>query len=237
MKTKAIIALLILAGALTIWFQFQTQNGLRVESELLRQSIARLQADNENLSNRLAAAADTKSLPNEQFNELLKLRGEVGVLHNQIAEQEKLRERNQQSLAETNQSPEITPDERFQLHEWHIINAMKELGLAVKIHAEDNNHEYATNFDQLKTELNGITNFTGNIGLDTFEFMNIGLANDTTPNVIIFRERVPRIDSNSWWYRVYGLADGSVQTVYGGDQGDEKKFEEFEKEHSPQTNQ
>ena len=46
----------------------------------LTQQLTQLQTDNENLSNRLAAAGNSKPLSDEQMNELLKLRGEVGQL-------------------------------------------------------------------------------------------------------------------------------------------------------------
>jgi hypothetical protein len=86
MKTKITITLLILAGAVIIWFQFQNQKNLCAEIESLHQQIAQLYADNESLSNRLADANNSKKLPDEQFNELLKLRGEVGVLRWQTNE-------------------------------------------------------------------------------------------------------------------------------------------------------
>jgi hypothetical protein len=77
-KLKLAFSALIVAGAaMTFVIQHQAQENLRAESEMLRQQVAQLQTDNESLSNRLAAAADSKSLSAEQFNELLKLRGEV----------------------------------------------------------------------------------------------------------------------------------------------------------------
>ncbi|MGH7952419.1 MAG: sigma-70 family RNA polymerase sigma factor [Limisphaerales bacterium] len=83
-KLKLAVSAIVVAGAATAFvIQHQTQENLRAENELLRQQIAQLQADNKSLSNRLATAADSKSLSDEQFNELLKLRGEVTRLHQQ----------------------------------------------------------------------------------------------------------------------------------------------------------
>jgi hypothetical protein len=238
MKTKAVIALLILAGVVFIWFQFQTQRNLRAKNESLQQQIAQLQTDNESLSNRLAASPDTKSLLDDQLNELLKLRGEVGVLRNQITESGKLREENRQLQsqvkAEPNSRDQISPQEQFELHRIDMVNAMKELGLAMRIYAGDHNNQYATNFDQLKNELGGVTNFDGNISLNDIQFVNAGVVDDTMPQMIIFSERVPQQQSpNGSWAHIYGLADGSVQTIFG----DEQTFEEYEKQHSPQPNQ
>jgi hypothetical protein len=62
----------------------------------LSQQLAQLQTDSENFSNRLAEIGDGKKLSDEQFNELLKLRGEVGMLRQQTNEIGKLRAKNQQ---------------------------------------------------------------------------------------------------------------------------------------------
>ncbi len=80
------ISALVVAGTATAFVvQHQAQTKLRDEGEALRQQITQLQANNESLSNRLSAAVVAKpqssqSLSNEQFIELLKLRGEVGHL-------------------------------------------------------------------------------------------------------------------------------------------------------------
>jgi hypothetical protein len=238
MKIKAVIVLLILAGAVIIWFQFQKQKNLRVEIETLNQQITQLQTDNGSFSNRLVSVAGTKSISDEQLNELLKLRGEVGVLRNQITESGKLREENRQLQsqvkAEPNSPDQLSPQEQFELHRIDMVSAMKQLGLAMRIYAGDHNEQYATNFDQLKNELGGVTNFDGNISLNDIEFVNAGIVDGTMPQMIIFRERVPQQQSpNGSWAHIYGLADGSAQTIYG----DEQTFEEYEKQHSPQPNQ
>ncbi len=83
-QLKLGVTALVIAGATTVLVvQHQTQEKLRVENESLRQQIAQLQTDNESFSNRLAVAANSKSLSDEQFNELLKLRGEVTRLRQQ----------------------------------------------------------------------------------------------------------------------------------------------------------
>jgi len=59
---------------------------LREENESQKQQIAQLKAENETLSNRPSPVAEAKSLPDNQFNELLRLRGEVGILRRQTNE-------------------------------------------------------------------------------------------------------------------------------------------------------
>jgi len=109
-----LIALLVAAAAVLV-MQQQAQVKLRQENESLRQQLdqlARLQADNEHLSNSLAranAAADA------QTTELLKLRNEVGMLRKQTGEIAELKKKNQQlstALASSrNSQPVKTPPE------------------------------------------------------------------------------------------------------------------------------
>jgi hypothetical protein len=80
-QLKLGVTALAVAGATTaLVVQHQAQTRLREENESLTQQIAQLQTDNKNVSNRLAVIGDPKSLSDEQFNELLKLRSEVGQL-------------------------------------------------------------------------------------------------------------------------------------------------------------
>jgi RNA polymerase sigma factor (sigma-70 family) len=84
-KIKLGISAILLASAATaLLIQHQGQQKLRDENGLLRQQIAQLQIDNEKFSNQMAGAADASKLMKNQLNELLKLRGEVGVLRQQI---------------------------------------------------------------------------------------------------------------------------------------------------------
>jgi RNA polymerase sigma factor (sigma-70 family) len=86
-KLKLALCAIVVAGAVTAFVvQQQNQTKLLGENESLQQQIAQLQTNNENFSNQLANVADTKKLTDEQFNELLKLRGEVGVLRRQLDE-------------------------------------------------------------------------------------------------------------------------------------------------------
>lgn len=92
-KLKLGISALIVASATTAFvIQHRAQEKLRAENGALTQQIAQLQTDNESLSNRLAEIGDAKKLLDDQFNELLKLRGEVGLLRQQKNELGKLRE-------------------------------------------------------------------------------------------------------------------------------------------------
>jgi RNA polymerase sigma factor (sigma-70 family) len=92
----AFSAIVVASAATTLMVQHQTQEKLRAENESLTQQLAQLQTDNENFSNRLAATNNSEKLPNEELNELLKLRGEVGKLREQTNALATLREENHQ---------------------------------------------------------------------------------------------------------------------------------------------
>ena len=85
-KTLVTATVAALAGA-GIYEAIQ-HSKLRRENESQQQQSAQLKLESESLSNRLPVVADAKSPPDEQFKELLRLRGQVGVLRRQKTELE-----------------------------------------------------------------------------------------------------------------------------------------------------
>jgi len=109
-QLKLGVTALVVAGTATVLVvQHQTQTRLRSENESLQQQVAQLQANKDNLSNHLVVAGEAKSLPTEQFDELLKLRAEVGVLRRQKNEL-------QDSLAQTENTQLRRSDPNEQPH-------------------------------------------------------------------------------------------------------------------------
>ena len=83
-KLKIGIGALAAAGAATVMVvQHQTQANLRLENEALRQQIAQSKTETESQPTQVI---ESNSLPSEQLSELLRLRGEVGVLRRQTNE-------------------------------------------------------------------------------------------------------------------------------------------------------
>jgi preprotein translocase subunit SecD len=70
-------------------FQHYAQVGLREENEALRQQIIRLQSENTGFSNSVAQIARSSSLGSKRLRELLRLRGEIGLLRQQQQELER----------------------------------------------------------------------------------------------------------------------------------------------------
>ena len=225
-----VTALVVVGAAALLVLKHQSQAALAEQNAALQQQLAQLQLDDASLSNRLALAVAPAGGSAAEHAELIQLRGEVGLLRRQAAESARLLAENQNrpapvAPANPAQTPEVSPDDLFQVKSFHTINALKQVGLAMRIFAGDNNDQYPTNFNQILNVL-GTTNFPGNISLDALELVNIGVANEKFPQMIASRERVPRQKPDGSWERIYLLADGSVQTQTSQD----GNFDAYEKQ-------
>jgi myosin heavy subunit len=240
-----VVAILTIGAAMLIVIQYEAQIKLRAENESLRQQMTQLQTDNESLSNRLAAAGNSHSLADDQLNELLRLRGEVGMLRRQLTELGKLQKENQQlktQITSQNQSVQLPTEAEYRQRERYVVDSMKQLGLTMRLYSDKHNNQYATNFDQLTNKLAGSFTIDGKANMDIiesqsdmFEFVNAGLVSFDYPQMVMFRERIPRRTPDGKWERAYGLADGSVQTATS----DNGNFDAWEKQNtfSPPPNQ
>ena len=216
MKIKLTLGTLVVAGTTSAFvIQHQAQVKLRADNDAIRQQMSQLQTDNESLSNRLAAAATDATLPDAQMQELLKLRGDVGVLRRQLAGQGKLQAENQrlqdQVAAAKDHPVQADPALTFAGQGAEMINAVKMAGIFMRIYQNDHQGMWPTNFTQMTEELEGKTNISG-VPLNAIEFMNAGRIDERYPQMIAMRERFPRQNPDGGWQREYLLADGSVQT-------------------------
>src|SRR5438309_2064300 len=80
LKTGIISAVVAASVATPLVMQHHAQVKLREENQSLRQQVEGLTAENDRLSNLLTQASRSGSLPKEQLSELMKLRGEIGLL-------------------------------------------------------------------------------------------------------------------------------------------------------------
>ncbi|MDR3458029.1 MAG: sigma-70 family RNA polymerase sigma factor [Verrucomicrobiae bacterium] len=236
-KIKLAIGSLVVAGTATaLVLQHQAQSQLRTDNVALTQQLAQLKSDNDTLSNRLASPGDSQKLPDGQLAELLKLRGEVGTLRQQVSQYKKASEeqaQNEQRLGQQLSTIKAETDlarakAQFKVNELRTINNMKQIGLAFRIFAGDHADQPPTNIDQVDFGYYGQTN------LLLFAQNEIELLNTTVPNLynypnaIEMRERTPRQDPDGRWKRTYGLANGSVQEAASAD----GNFEEWEKRNT-----
>jgi RNA polymerase sigma factor (sigma-70 family) len=106
-----IISAIVVAGMATpLVLQHQAQIKLREDNQALRQQSDQVAAENERLSHLAARANSSQTLANGQPGELLRLRGEVGVLRQQKSEAERLLEEHRRlgSGATNSQSAQAT---------------------------------------------------------------------------------------------------------------------------------
>lgn len=216
-------ALVVAGAAAALVVQHQTQTRLANGNESLRQQITQLETDNQSLSNRLAAVGHANALTDEQMNELLRLRGEIGLLRQQTNELGKL----QRKLDDLQQSLQ-QPAGQQRLIAIYKMNDAKQASLLLQVFADKNNSQFPTNFDQAVSYL-GNTNFVQVCNAE-FEIIYKGsltnIANPSSAIVLQEHEAWPTYDGK--WAKVYGFADGHAQLITQPTDD----FSSFEQQHS-----
>jgi len=234
-KLKLGLSALAVAGATTgLVVQHQAQEKLRTENESLMHQIAQLKTDNESLANRLATAGNAKPLSDEQLNELLKLRGEVGVLRQRTNELGKLHA--PPARGTSNQQPSVVDSHAEQEKAaLFMMNNAKQSVMGMLMFANDNGDQFPTNLDQAIPYLGGDPNLVRS-NLSKLEIIYQGSwKNMTNPgSAIVVRENRPWL-YNGEWVKVYGFADGHCE-LHAEPNGE---FGAWEQQHlaAPPTNQ
>jgi RNA polymerase sigma factor (sigma-70 family) len=104
------------------------------------------------------------------------------------------------------------------------INHMKQLGLAARIWAADNHDQLPTTMTSMTNELTELLP----VALEQFELVEHPRPlSDIDARLLLFRERAPRLHPGGSWHRVYGMGDGSVQTLRFADPA---QFDQWEKQ-------
>jgi RNA polymerase sigma factor (sigma-70 family) len=210
-QLKLGVSALVVAGVATaLVVQHQTQTQLREENQSLRQQIMQRHAGNENIPNQPANVGDPKTVSSDQSDELLKLRGEVSVLRRQADDASQ-----KAQIAEQKLTLVLSGSAQFKAHQVSARNAMKMVGMALRLYADENGGQFPTNLLQLTGPLGPYTNSwtIGGIDLWSFDFVNAGAVSLEHPNMVALRERLARQAPDGTWQRIYGFADGSVQTA------------------------
>ena len=203
-KLKLALTTLVMAGAATtLMIQHQSQTTLRGENASLRQQITRLKADNESLVNLAAPANQPASLSDEQFTELLRLRGDAGVFQERTRDLARLQQDNRGLLSRiaslTDPTNQLSADDQYTLRQTHVVDAMTLMLNAIKSYATNHDGQYPESLDQLTAAGDLETNrFAGNLGLDDFELMKDGTVDPRGDKVLLtIREPIPRAGQSS----------------------------------------
>ena len=200
----------------------QNQTLQQQQSPLAEQS-RQLQRERDEATNRLARliAENEQLQSHSNETELLKLRGEIGVLRQQANGLERLQQENRNLLsqitAQSDPTNRVSAEDQFILRQTHSVDATATLLTAFKNYTAKNNGQYPVNFDQLIASGELVaTNFSGNLGLSDFEFANDGSA-DAQGNKTILNLRVPIPRPGKSSVTVWGCitGDGVIQTHIG----------------------
>ena len=233
-RIKLVLGAIVLAGfATAIFLQYQTQQKLRAENEALRQQIAQLKSDSQE-----TPAANSNPGSSEDFNELLRLRGEVSALRTQTNQIARLQQQNQQlqesltnALQARQQSAAQADEQRAQERAFTLlqINTAKISMLGMLMYASDHGDNFPTNFD-LAQEGNYFGTDGYKTNLNAFEIVYRGsMSSVANPASAIVVRSLQPWQSNGKWAKAYGFADGHAE-VHSVPDGN---FDEWEQQHVP----
>ena len=234
-KLKAgILGAIVTVGIVTpLVIHYRTQAKLRDKDAVLHQQndqIAQLAAENERLSNLVGQA--NSSLGQEQSRELLKLRGEVGVLKGQLAAAATVQERTKRA---SQAKAEADPVEQQKQMAIAKMGYTKGWMLAFMQYADQNQGQFPTNFDQAASFLSDEAKGQTNLWPDQFEIVYHGSLNELTnpQTIVVIREKEAWQTLDGGWVRDYTFADGHSEIHKAAD----GNFQTWEAQHMipPQT--
>jgi len=184
---------------------------------------------------------DTEEQLRRDKDELLRLRGETGVLRNQLSELQKLREQNRQLralLAKAGQEAQMSPEETESAKRQQKVMDAKTLALAMINYADRHQGQFPTNFNQVVHHFEQALRDVLAPGdtlrdakevfqmTNRFDIVYQGSLRTDLGEVILLRENQAEF-RNGKWVKVYGFCDGSVRTIAEPEGG----FDVWEAQH------
>lgn len=213
-----------------------SQAMLRMENQSLRDQLARfgqIVAENERLSNLVMEAESVRTKANAIPSELLKLRGEVGLLKRQLAEDAQAKAQLARQSAQTNQASSTEEEEKQKaIMKQQVIAKMgyaKNWIMAFYLYAEKNQGRYPADFSQASTMLPDNAKDETLLATNQFDILYHGssAALRDPANTIVLRESQSFASPSGGWLRTYGFADGHTE-VHKVDDGN---FQPWESQH------
>ena len=245
---KSLIAAILAAALGTAIYEARRASNLRAEistvQKLQSEQIQQLMSERDGaLSLASANKADLEQLRKDQ-NELLRLRGEIGMLRGQTNELGKLRAENRRLQPQP--SPEAQVPEQTQIA---LLQARQNYAMAWMLafidYAQKNQGQLPNSFAQAEpfwpkeAEKSTLEKSAGATA-DQYEILYRGSLNSLARNdVIIFREKkLWQNPPNGRWGRLDVLSDGSTQYGSAPAGTPDNDFNNWEKEHlAPATAQ
>ncbi len=235
LQAGIISALLVAATVTPLLIQHRAQARLREKNQMLEQQadrLVQLAAENERLSNLVANAS--RPVANDQVNELMRLRGQMGALRRQTNELGELQEENRRLKQAA--SPEVAAGAATAALQSRKAGFARNFALALISYASENQNQFPTNFDQISRYLPAVfqhlpvptSDLDGFIqATNQFEIVFHGSFDDalTHPgSVVVVRERQAWLTPLGFWAKTYGFADGHCETHTSTD-GDFKRWD------------
>ena len=234
-------ALLIAAAGTTIALQQLSARRLRAENVELRQRADTAAEDARLARGTAAGTADAAARQQPLSAELLRLRGEVGQLRQQLAGARRA-EAAARKLGPAPSGPtEAEAEEATKVFAIRRMDAVKLLVSGLHMFAADHDgrfpdslegivHELASSEELPEVAVEALRVFgPENTRPDDFEMMFNGLLKDirNPSSAIVLREREAWQNSKGGWMRTYGFADGHSE-IHRSDSGD---YSAWEAEH------
>ena len=217
MTQKVLVTVALAAAVGTAIYEARQASRLRDEKQTLL-----VQQEHDKALPVAAPSTDNDEQLRREKSELLRLRGEVGLLRNQLSELQMLRaERErlaQQSQPSTSPSPKIDPfDQEHGPGAGAKVKSAKHWGYAFINYAANHQGQFPVSFEQAATFLHdGLTAHETEDAMqaaDRFEILFQGVSTEleTLPpeSTIILREKQPWMDKEGLWCKAYGMSDGS----------------------------
>jgi hypothetical protein len=223
-KTLITAAIVVVAGAGI----YETRQVSRLRDENRNLTAKQEQLLNERDAALLASTGNKVELErlHQNQNELLRLRGEVGVLRKQKDELGKLHEENRRLQNSQQSEPNPEAERQTALAEGRRNNA-QQFVMAMFLYAADNHGLFPTNYEQTSSYIGGSEKDWVRTNFNRFEIVYQGSpTNIPSPSRVIVLRENQASQLNGKWVKVYGFADGHSELVPEPSEG----FEAWEKQ-------
>jgi hypothetical protein len=221
-KFQTLAASVLVTGlALTTVYEFRSARSVQEENQALRQQLANSSALSTPAPQPTNAITTVSFVGQEQFRELVRLRGEVAMLRQQTNTLARMQLENQQLHERAKALEDIF---RFEAMEARTGNAGKQIAMAFYDWSKTNANTAPGNFVFVSDTL--AKNLT--MSLDAFEMINADIPRVKGQETLLARERlarrVPRIvpiaglrdaedTEDEGWERTYIFSNGSEEQV------------------------
>ena len=209
-RSKTAAAVIGAGLAAAVILEFVSNARLREENRLLSEQVAQLNQTRGDIEQSLKPQpSPPQPLAEEQSRELLRLRGEVGVLRRRLAEVRKAGERSEQGPQSQPQSDTLEQQRQMAMAR---LRYPRDWMLALIQYADQNQGQCPTSFDQVAPFLSDQAKRETNFAPDQFEIVYQGSLSDLTnrQNIIVIRQKEAEQSAGGGggWIRAYGFADG-----------------------------